>query len=299
VTDVPAGTGTEVAEELARLGEVVAELRRRCPWDREQTHRSLVRHLLEEAHEAIEALDALSEPPTPKQAEHLREELGDVLFQVYFHSLLAAEEGLFDLGEVARTTREKLVSRHPHVFGDRVAAGSEAVLAHWERGKLEEKGRTSLMDGIPAALPALAVAAKVERKAAGAGLGVEVTGQPERLPGLLERLITGRARPATGGERPAAGSGPDLAEGGADEAAGAGGVTEEVTDEVTDEELGELLLGVARLAAHQGHDPEAALRRALAAFRSRFVAVEGEARAAGARLHEIPPVDRLRMWQHC
>jgi MazG family protein len=279
VGDQPtAAAGT--AAELAELGEIVAALRLRCPWDREQTHRSLVRHLLEEAHEAIEAIDGLSEPPTAEQAEHLREELGDVLFQVYFHSLLASEEGLFDLGDVARATREKLVARHPHVFGDRVATDSKAVVAHWERGKLDEKGRTSLMDGIPAALPALAVSAKVERKAAGAGLGVEVTGQPERLPGLLEALIAGESSLATRGERPLP-------------------VEDATAVGVTDEELGELLLGIARLAAHEGHDPEAALRQALARFRARFVAAEDEARAAGSHLHEIDPAERLRMWQHC
>jgi tetrapyrrole methylase family protein/MazG family protein len=176
------GLGTPVAAELVRLSEAIATLRLRCPWDREQTHSSLVGHLLEESYEAIEALEALERPGTrPEDAplevvEHACEELGDLLCQVVFHANLAREEGLFDLADVARTISDKMVRRHPHVFGDVVAETAAAVVSNWERIKKDEKGRVHVLDGIPVALPGLARAAAIERKLAGVGLGYEVVG---------------------------------------------------------------------------------------------------------------------------
>jgi tetrapyrrole methylase family protein/MazG family protein len=167
-----------VAGELVRLVQTVATLRLRCPWDQEQTHRSLVRHLLEETYEAIEAIEALGEFPADTYADrvaHAEEELGDVLCQVVFHATLAREEGLFDLADIARTITEKLVVRHPHVFGDVVAETASDVVTNWERIKRDEKGRESLLDGIPASMPSLARAATIERKLAAAGLGWPVT----------------------------------------------------------------------------------------------------------------------------
>ncbi|MGA2209502.1 MAG: MazG family protein [Acidimicrobiales bacterium] len=163
-----------VAGELVRLSEVVGRLRRECPWDQEQTHQSLVRHLLEETYEAIEALEGLGDDPaqaTPEQVAHVEEELGDVLCQVVFHATLAREEGLFELSDIARSIADKLVRRHPHVFGDVVAETASQVVTNWERIKRDEKGRKRLLDGIPAAMPALARAATIERKLESAGLG--------------------------------------------------------------------------------------------------------------------------------
>ncbi len=178
-----------VARELAALESVVAELRERCPWDRKQTHRSLTRHLIEECYETIEAIDRLGDPPDPAASAALEEELGDVLCQVMFHAQLAKEEGLFELADVARTVREKLVYRHPHVFGGREGVTTvDAVLSQWEELKRLEKGRQSLMDGIPAALPALLLAMKLERKAQGVGLGAAVTGA-SGLPGAVEDAL--------------------------------------------------------------------------------------------------------------
>jgi len=158
-----------VSGELARFVELVATLRHRCPWDREQTHRSLTRHLVEETYELIEAIDALDDT-IPQTWVHLEEELGDLLFQVVFHATLAAEEGAFGLADVARTVHDKLVGRHPHVFGNVVADTPGQVMANWEQIKKSEKGRTSLMQGIPAGLPSLLYAHKVTRKAASVGL---------------------------------------------------------------------------------------------------------------------------------
>jgi tetrapyrrole methylase family protein/MazG family protein len=163
-----------VAGEVAAFAEVVRRLRAECPWDREQTHQSLRLHLLEEAYEVLEALDHLdagaTEAETDAAFEALEEELGDLLFQIVFHARLAAEEGRFTLADVARGVSTKLVGRHPHVFGDATATSAEELAARWEQAKVAEKGRASVMDGIPGTLPALLYAQKVQRKAASQGV---------------------------------------------------------------------------------------------------------------------------------
>jgi tetrapyrrole methylase family protein/MazG family protein len=158
-----------VAGEVARFAELVRTLRERCPWDREQTHATLTRHLLEETYEVLEAIGAL-DVEAGEGFEHLEEELGDLLFQVVFHATLAAEEGHFTLADVARGIHDKLVHRHPHVFGDVAAATTGEVVRNWERIKQAEKGRSSMMDGIAADLPSLLYAHKVQRKAHSVGL---------------------------------------------------------------------------------------------------------------------------------
>ena len=158
---------------FAEFDELVRMLRARCPWDREQTHESLRRHLVEECYEVLDALDAVAlgddEGDNAAGYAHLEEELGDLLFQVFFHSVIAAENGQFTVVDVVRGIDSKLRSRHPHVFGDVVAASSDDVLANWEQIKKVEKNRASVMDGIPRALPALLYALKVQKKAAGSG----------------------------------------------------------------------------------------------------------------------------------
>ncbi len=133
-----------------------------CPWDREQTHRSLAPNLLEEAHETLEAIDS-GDP------ERLREELGDLLLQVVFHAEIGSREGAFDIDEVAETIVAKLIKRHPHVFADVKVGSAAEVLVNWERIKTEEKGEHPVDHEIPKTLPALARASKVQRRAAGAG----------------------------------------------------------------------------------------------------------------------------------
>ncbi len=154
-----------VAAEVVRFHGLVETLRRECPWDREQTHDSLRRHLVEEAYEVLEAIDAF-DPESGEGAESLEEELGDLLFQVVFHSVLAAEEGWFDLAGVARTVHDKLHARHPHVFGDVTVSGTAELVVSWEAHKIAEKGRGSVLDGVPASLPALTLAEKTVKKAA-------------------------------------------------------------------------------------------------------------------------------------
>jgi tetrapyrrole methylase family protein/MazG family protein len=158
-----------VAGEVAAFAEVVRRLRAECPWDREQTHHSLRRHLLEESYEVLEAIDHV-DAEAGTGFEHLEEELGDLLFQIVFHATLAAEEGRFTLADVARGINDKLVGRHPHVFGDAADTTPDELAVSWEQLKKAEKGRASVMDGIPSTLPALLYALKVQKKAAAEGV---------------------------------------------------------------------------------------------------------------------------------
>ena len=183
-----------VAAELVRFAELVRTLRERCPWDREQTHHSLTKHLIEESYEVLEAIERLPE------LGHglLEEELGDLLFQVVFHATIAAEAGEFTLADVARGVHDKLVHRHPHVFGAVEADTADQVRANWERIKHEEKGRTGLLDGIPAGLPSLLFADKVQKRAAAAGVeaptgGTSVATEDE-LGDLLFRMVAAARR---------------------------------------------------------------------------------------------------------
>jgi XTP/dITP diphosphohydrolase len=169
---------------LLDLVTVMDRLRTSCPWDREQTHRSLARYLLEEAYETLEAIDT-------GDREHLREELGDLLLQVLFHARIAAEsqERGFTIDDVAGGIVDKLVRRHPHVFGDVVARTAGDVEANWERLKAVEKGRTSAVDGVPLAQPALALASALIGRAAKSGLDVPVTNPVEVPASVTDETI--------------------------------------------------------------------------------------------------------------
>jgi tetrapyrrole methylase family protein/MazG family protein len=241
-----------IAAEMTRFAELVRTLRARCPWDRRQTHRSLTRHLLEETYEVLEAIDELERDGDP---DHLEEELGDLLFQIVFHATLAAEEGSFTLANVVGGIHDKLVRRHPHVF-----AGTE--MGNWEQLKAAEKGRTSVMDGMPENLPSLLYAHKVQYKAASVGFDWEnVDGAWPKVGeelGELRAVIDASPR----------------------------------GDRRINEELGDLLFAVVNVARHLDVDPETALRDATAKFRRRFARIEAD--AAGARL----PLDQWdRLWE--
>jgi tetrapyrrole methylase family protein/MazG family protein len=217
---VPSSRG---GERLLDLVRVQARLREPdgCPWDREQTHRTLARHLLEETHELLEAIDADDD-------DAIRDELGDLLLQVTFHAQIAAEDGRWDIDDVSEGLVRKLIHRHPHVFGDVEVTDSAAVLVNWEQLKAEEDGgRKGVGEEIPASLPALARAAKVQRRAA--GWGFEWRSRDRILAKVREEI-------------------DELAE-----------VTED--PERAEEELGDLLLTVVAVARHLGIDAESALRR--------------------------------------
>ncbi|MHB8439397.1 MAG: MazG family protein [Acidimicrobiales bacterium] len=240
-----------VASELVQLQELVRTLREKCPWDRAQTHGSLARHLLEEAYEALDAIEvfAAAEPDVPIEAvSHLEEELGDVLFQVVLHCALAAEGGRFTLADVARTVHDKLVRRHPHVFGDVHVDTADEVAERWELLKKAEKGRRSVTEGIPAALPALALAAKLQRKAESLHMELpDATARADEIRGALALLAT------------AAGT-------------GSGEILD--AESHVSEEVGELLFAAADLARRVGVDPETALRAYAQRFRSHVESTE-------------------------
>jgi XTP/dITP diphosphohydrolase len=156
----PVGGPQESSGEssLVELVAMMARLRAECGWKAAQTHRTLAKHLLEETYETIEAIEALDTGGSP---DHLREELGDILLQVYLHAAIAAQAGQFDIEDVARGLKEKMLRRNPHVFGDVVETDPARINETWEAVKAAEKERTDLLEGIPLELPALARAAKV------------------------------------------------------------------------------------------------------------------------------------------
>lgn len=152
-------------ENLEELIEVVAKLRAPdgCPWDREQTHNSLRPNMLEEAYEAVDAIDE-------NNMSHLKEELGDVLLQVLLHSQIASEHGDFDIEAVAKVLKDKLIHRHPHVFGDTSVKNADEVVINWDKLKAEEKtDRKSVMDGLSKSQPALVLAQKISKRAVKTG----------------------------------------------------------------------------------------------------------------------------------
>jgi XTP/dITP diphosphohydrolase len=228
----------------ALLDLVATETRLRgpggCPWDAEQTHASLARHLVEEVYETLDAIE--EDEPAGGGPEHLREELGDLLLQVVFHAQIAEDAGEFDVDAVARGITEKLVRRHPHVFGDVQVGSAGEVLRNWETIKREQEGRTDPLAGIPSALPALQLAAKLQKRVGDTGFS-----WPDR-------------------DRPAAKVGEALEEVMAAEGA-----------EVLERGVGELLFAVVALARERGVEPEAALRRAARRFRAGYEAAQAAA----------------------
>jgi tetrapyrrole methylase family protein/MazG family protein len=272
-----------VAAETVRLVELVRTLRQRCPWDRRQTHRSLGRHLLEESYEVLDAIDELpasadGDDPGDGAWDHLEEELGDLLFQVAFHAVLGAEAGRFDFADVARGVHDKLVGRHPHVFAGGVLLASDAPgpsdPVGWEQIKKLEKGRTSVMDGIPATLPALLYADKVQRKATALGLDWPTAGPVwAAVSAELDEL------------RSAVAAAPGAPPAGGDEA-----------DAAVTAELGDVLFSVVNLGRKLGVESETALRGAVARFRARVQAVEAQAGRDRTDLASLTPEALDRLW---
>jgi MazG family protein len=232
--------GDPLATALLDLQRLTERLRRDCPWDREQTVRTIVPHTVEEAYEVADA--ALADDP-PK----LLDELGDLLFQAFFLSLLLEEEGYGGLEAVARNVHAKLVRRHPHVFGGEAAASAGDVRLRWERIKREDEGREGVFHDVPEALPALLRARKVQRRAA--SVGFDYPDLDGALTDLEDELAELKAELAGGTEERRAG------------------------------ELGDLLFACVNVARRLDVDPELELRRATVRFVNR---VEGAERLAGA-----------------
>ncbi len=261
---IPACSGMSDApqEPMAKLRAVMHRLRAPggCPWDAEQTHESLLPHLIEEAYEVAEA--ARSGDMT-----HLCEELGDLLLQPFFHAEIASETGAFDIDDVARSITEKLIRRHPHVFGDAKAETSDAVLTQWDEIKRAEKGETKkqpYLHGISMGLPALMRAQKLQKKAAKVGFD-----WPDATP------VLAKVREE------------------ADEIEQA--VREEDSAQIS-EEIGDLLFTVVNLARKLGVDAELSLARANEKFTDRFHQVEERLTAQGKTMGEVPLAEMDVVW---
>jgi tetrapyrrole methylase family protein / MazG family protein len=265
-----------------------------CPWDREQTHRSLRPYLLEEAYEALEAIDGGS----PQQ---LCQELGDLLLQVVFHAQMAKEAGAFTIDDVVAGLVDKLVRRHPHVFGDVTVEGSGEVLANWASIKAQERSegrhgpadsRTpehagpSALDGLPRGLPALALAQRLQERAAGSGFTwPDLQGAIDKVREEMAELETAaKARQEMAAEDRTYEGRPD------------GAAARRDRSDVA-EELGDVLFTIANLPRYLNLDGEQALRDACAKFRARFARLEASARAQGRELCEYSSDELLTMWR--
>ena len=247
--------GVKDLEEIVRILRAPGG----CPWDAEQTHQSIRRNFLEEAYEAVEAIDEGS-------PEHLEEELGDVLLQVVMHARMEQEAGRFDLDGVADGICKKLIYRHPHVFGDVAVSGTGEVLSNWEALKRKEKGQatnTDALEAVARALPALWRAEKVQKKARKAGFDwPDVSGALDKLSEELEELKT------------AAAEGTNVAE-----------------------ELGDLLFSAVNAARFLKVDPEDALNGATDKFIGRFRKVEAQAAAQGKAMEDMGLEELDALWE--
>ena len=232
-----------------------------CPWDAEQTHKSIRRNVIEEAYELAHAIDL-------DDTENLREELGDLLMQVVFHSRMEEEKGNFDLNDVADVACKKLVFRHPHVFGDAVCENSEEVLKTWDEVKRVEKAQmtvTSTMEGVAETLPALWRAEKIQKKAADCGfewpdVSYAVLKVDEELRELQEGISSN-------------------------------------DKENIEEEIGDLLYTAVNVARHCGVDPETALHNACEKFIRRFDKMEEKVLSEGRRLEDMSVIELEQYYQ--
>lgn len=253
---------SEKGRQIERLRAIMHRLRAPggCPWDAEQTHGSLVPNLIEEAYETVDAIQRCD-------MKDLGEELGDLLLQVVFHCELAEESGHFDLEDVARGIGDKLVRRHPHVFGDGSAADSDAVLKQWDEIKREEKGdgHRPYLHGVGRGLPALLRASKLQKKAAKVGFD-----WPTQI-GVLAKIREEVQ------ELEAAVDAQDF--------------------EAIDEELGDLLFSVVNLARFRKLDPEIVMAAANAKFERRFDAMEERLRQSGRTLEAATPEEMEEAWE--
>lgn len=248
--------GVKDLEEIVRILRAPGG----CPWDAEQTHQSIRRNFLEEAYEAVEAIDEGS-------PEHLKEELGDVLLQVVFHALMEQEAGRFDLDGVADGICKKLIFRHPHVFGEVEVSGTGEVLSNWEALKRQEKGQATHTDALASvarSLPALWRAEKVQKKAKKAGFDwPDAAGALDKLSEEIREL------------RQAVADGTNVTE-----------------------ELGDLLFSAVNAARFLKADPEDALNAATDKFIRRFQQVEAQAAQAGRAMEDMTLAELDKLWEN-
>jgi len=242
-----------LSEALTGLDTLARRLRRDCPWDREQTAKTIVPHNVEEAYEVADAAMA-------DDGAKLLDELGDLLYQVYFLALLLEEEGDGDLEAVASAIHEKLVRRHPHVFGGEEITTAGAVRSRWEQVKVEQEGREGIFHDVPESLPGLLYARKVQRRAA--AVGFEYLDVESAVRDLDDELRELHAELESG------------------------------SDERRAAELGDVLFACVNVARRIGADPELELRRATKRFRGRVEAAERLAAENGENWVELPVAEQ-------
>jgi MazG family protein len=245
-------------QAFTKLLEIMNRLRSECPWDRQQTHLSLRQYLLEETYEALDALDSGDD-------EHLRKELGDVLLQVVFHAEIAAERKQFDIREVIEQLNEKLIRRHPHVFGDGAAETAKDVSQNWESIKKNSEGKESYLDGIPLAMPAMIRAQNIQRKAGAVGFDWE---NPAQVFAKIKEEV------------------------GEAEAEFIKGNTAGVT-----EEIGDLLFAIVNFLRHIHLNGEDALRQANHKFEQRFRRMEKLLKSEGRDIQKMTLSELDGYWE--
>ncbi|MEN2994899.1 MAG: nucleoside triphosphate pyrophosphohydrolase [Thermodesulfovibrio sp.] len=250
-----------MSEKFDRLVEIMEILRseKGCPWDRIQTHDTLKRYLLEETYELIEAIEN-------KDPKSMKEELGDLILQIVFHSQIAKEQGSFDINDVIDTITQKMIGRHPHVFGDADFKTPEEVLKQWDERKKEEgKLGSSILEGIPRTLPSLLRAYKIQSRVANVGFDWE------NIEGVIDKIRE------------------ELKE--VEEAVRLG------EREKIEEEIGDLLFSLVNLARFLKIDPETALRKTNKKFEERFKRLEKIAQQRGKDLKDMTLTEMDAIWE--
>jgi len=274
---------SEAERAITALIDLMARLRdpeNGCPWDRKQTFATIAPYTIEEAYEVADAIEK-GEP------EKIRDELGDLLFQVVFHARMAEERGWFDFAQVADSIHDKLVRRHPHVFAGKAVDNESELSRVWEEQKARERGNVSALADVPRGLPALVRAAKLGRRAG--RVGFDWPGAWGVREKVLEELREVDAAQAGGG-------GVAAGAGGAAGSGTAGGVGAAAPPEVV-EEIGDLLFAVANWSRHLRVDAEEALRAANSKFERRFREMETLARERGLALEELSAETWEQLWQ--
>lgn len=245
--------------KISDLAKIMERLRHEdgCPWDREQTHESLKPFLIEEAYEVLEAIES-------GEDQNLKEELGDLLFQVIFHSHIAKEEGRFTLEDVIKNVSEKMIRRHPHVFGDDKVKDSGEVLENWEEIKRREKKRDSILDGVPKQLPTLIRAKRLQERAARVGFDWPTAEKVwEKVEEEWGELLEAREK--------------------------------EDHDNIK-EEIGDLMISLVNLGRFIDVDGDEALRGAIDKFVRRFTAIEKELESKGTNVHDATLDEMEEIW---
>lgn len=248
----------KTCKEFIDLYFVVKRVREECPWDQKQTPQTLIPYFLEEAYELIDALEK-------NDQEMIKEELGDILLHVLMQSIMAEEKNRFNFEEVCKNLKVKLITRHPHVFGEVKIKGVEDVLTNWESIKSKEKDEEGILSGIPQNMPALLTAFRIQEKAS--HVGFDWKKSKEIIPKLYEEL-------------------KELEK-----------AIQEDNKEDMEEEIGDLLFTIVNIARHLGIDPESSLRKTNKKFTERFKYIEDRIKESGKEWKDFSLEELDKLWE--